>query len=217
MFDKIINRLRDPKEFRRFFLSYFLVGVVGFAIPYTHDVFIKLIPFTLILNFILLLLHHQGKPKLSLFIVSTIIFLSGIAVEIAGVQTGLVFGSYAYGDGLGFKVLGTPLLIGLNWLFLIYTSSAFVFSEKIPGFVLVVLRSLAMLAYDFILEQIAPRIDMWAWEGGNIPLQNYLGWFVISVCFHTLIELCKIRIKNPMAGFVFGLQMLFFIALYFLV
>ena len=59
----MLGRLRDPKEFKRFFLSYFLVGVVGFAIPYTQALFIKLIPFTLILNSALLLLHHQGKPK----------------------------------------------------------------------------------------------------------------------------------------------------------
>ncbi len=213
----MLGRLRDPKEFKRFFLSYFLVGVAGFAIPYTHALFIKLIPFTLILNFAFLLLHHPGRPKPTLLIVSVLIFLSGIAVEIAGVQTGLVFGSYAYGSGLGLKVLGTPLLIGLNWLFLIYTSSAFVHSERIPKFILIVLRSLTMLAYDVVLEQIAPRIDMWAWEGGHIPLQNYLAWFLISMCFHTLVEVCRVRVKNPMAGFIFGVQILFFVALYFLV
>ena len=61
-----------------------------------------------------------GKPKqmLAFFL----IFLLGFVVEVVGVQTGLIFGSYSYGATLGVKLFDTPLLIGLNWIFVSYSS-----------------------------------------------------------------------------------------------
>ena len=40
--------------------------------------------------------------------------------EILGVNYGLIFGKYDYGDNLGLKLLGVPLLIGLNWVVLTF-------------------------------------------------------------------------------------------------
>ena len=39
----------------------------------------------------------------------------GFAVEVIGVATGLLFGDYSYGTGLGPKVLDVPLLMGVLW------------------------------------------------------------------------------------------------------
>ena len=47
-----------------------------------------------------------------------LIFLVGMLSEFIGVNYGLIFGEYTYGNNLGFKLFGVPLLIGLNWVIL---------------------------------------------------------------------------------------------------
>ncbi|MBL6866293.1 MAG: carotenoid biosynthesis protein, partial [Flavobacteriales bacterium] len=39
----------------------------------------------------------------------------GLAVEIVGVQTGMLFGTYSYGDILGPKLAGVPIILGALW------------------------------------------------------------------------------------------------------
>ena len=38
--------------------------------------------------------------------------------ESLGVNYGLIFGNYEYGNNLGFKFFGVPFLIGINWIIL---------------------------------------------------------------------------------------------------
>lgn len=75
----------------------------------------------------------------------------------------------------------------------------------------IVLPSAFMIGYDIVMEQVAPRMDMWSWEGGIIPLQNYIVWGVLSLLFHALRYVMKIPIRNRMAGFLFVVQVLFFV------
>ena len=43
----------------------------------------------------------------------------GFGVEVIGVETGLLFGDYEYGSGLGPKVLKVPMLMGVLWWILL--------------------------------------------------------------------------------------------------
>jgi len=55
---------------------------------------------------------------ISLIAVSIIGFL----IEVIGVKTGYIFGRYYYGQSLGYHLLSVPLLIGLNWGVLLYST-----------------------------------------------------------------------------------------------
>ena len=48
------------------------------------------------------------------------LFLLVLPLNITGANTGLIFGNYTYGNILGMKVLGVPLIIGLNWFIVMY-------------------------------------------------------------------------------------------------
>ncbi len=98
--------------------------------PITRDLFIVLTPAILLLSFALLLNFHTPVLDAKTTIVFISIFLISYFVEVAGVRTGLIFGPYSYGRGLGLKLLDTPLLIGLNWVLLVYCTAAIF--EKIP-------------------------------------------------------------------------------------
>ncbi len=216
MKEKILSVLKDIQGIRRFLVWFYLIGVAGLLIPASSGVFIQLTPLALLMNFGLLMLHHQSEFRLKTILVFITIFIVGILVEIIGVQTGLIFGSYTYGSGLGLKIWDTPVLIGMNWLLLIYTTQSIVQKIKIAPILRIALGASMMLMYDLVLEQVAPKMDMWTWDGGQVPLENYVAWFIVAAVFHALIEIFSIKIKNPLSATVLIIQFVFFLVLYLL-
>ena len=108
-------------------------------------------------------------------------FLTGMITEILGVQRGWIFGDYKYGNALGYKILGVPMLIGVNWALLTIITAAIAqqFYENL--FMRIVIGVCLMIFLDLLIEPIAPVLDFWAFEGGNAPLQNYIGWTAVAI------------------------------------
>jgi putative membrane protein len=117
-----------------------------------------------------------------LFAFFSIAFL-GFIIEVIGVKTGLIFGKYSYGDGLGFKLLNVPIIISINWAMLIFAGIRIVSSIFANKIVSLVVAALLVTLIDLLIEQVAPRLDFWQFEGGLPGLHNYLGW--IGVAFLT--------------------------------
>ena len=195
------------------FVVFYTVGVAGIGIPLTQRLFIILIPFALLLSFIAILLFHKslhsGNTR---FVFFTIILISYL-VEVVGVNSQIVFGKYIYGSGLGLKVFGTPMMIGINWAMLVYCSASIMERFRWPVVLQVILASVLMIVYDVVLEQVAPFLDMWYWNGNSVPLQNYVVWFVLALIFHSLVKWKKVRTENPLASAIFVCQFLFFAAI----
>lgn len=206
------NFLPDA-EVKKFILIFYIVGTLGFLIPQTRALFISITPLALILNIYLLAIYNKEyKPKqiLAFFLVFTL----GFIVEVLGVQSGLIFGSYCYGDTLGFKLLDTPLLIGLNWVFVTYSCVSLAGQLSKNSYVQLVLAPTLMLAYDLVLEQVAPKINMWAWAQNAVPLKNYIAWWLIGFLFAVLFKLAAVNTRNSLALVIFGAQFVFFFILY---
>jgi len=70
-----------------------------------------------------------------------------------------------------------------------------------------------MVIYDLVLEQIAPKLDMWEFEGGTAPARNYIFWLLFAVFFQIILKLSGIKSENRLAAFVFFLQLTFFLTL----
>jgi len=195
------------------FVIFYTVGVAGIGIPLTQRFFIILIPYALLLSFIAILLFHKSLHSGNTRVVFFTIILVSYIVEVVGVNSQIVFGKYIYGSGLGLKVFGTPLLIGINWAMLVYCSASIMERFRLPIVLQVILASVLMVIYDVVLEQVAPFLDMWYWNGNSAPLQNYLVWFVFAMIFHWLVKWKKIRTENPLASAIFVCQFLFFAAI----
>ena len=211
---KFLNSLKE-NEVRKFILILYSVGVTGIFIPFTRELFIFLTPPVLILSTILLGLFHRPGYSAGTIVVFVVIFLASFGAEIAGVQTGVIFGQYSYGRGLGPKLAGTPLLIGINWVLLVYCS--YVIIDRIPAGKIMKLTGAAalMVIYDIVMEQVAPSMDMWTFEGGSPPLRNYISWFILAFLFHALLRISVTRVTNKIAPVIFWCQLLFFIILFF--
>ncbi|MFW5831681.1 MAG: carotenoid biosynthesis protein [Prolixibacteraceae bacterium] len=198
-----------------FLILFYFVGIAGFILPATRALFSILTPFALLLSAGFLAAFHRPRFTLHLLIVFVLIFLLSFFAEMIGVKTGLLFGHYNYGSGLGPKIWETPIIIGLNWLMLVYCTriiAGYVFN---PAALKILFASLLMVAYDVILEKAAPLLNMWSWEGSVVPLQNYIAWFVLALLFHILLNRAGVRISNKLALPVFVIQALFFVILIF--
>jgi len=200
-------------EIKVFILIFYTIGIIGMLVPALFPLFIKLVPFALILSFLTLTVFHRERNNQKSLIVFIAIYLLGFAVEVVGVNTGMLFGDYMYGNSLGIKFLNTPIIIGLNWLLLIYITASVVEQFKIPNLAKIVLASSLMVGYDFILELVAPRLDMWRFSDDVVPLQNYIVWFTFSIVLHSLIKIFRINTKNRLALIVLISQFVFFLVL----
>ncbi len=188
----------------------YLVGVVGIA--YNIDErFVLLTPINLLLSLGLAFWTHPDKYS-PLWKLAAICFFTGILVEIAGVQTGLIFGDYQYGHVLGPKIWGTPLMIGVNWTILVYGAGSVV-NRLIPDlniWIKAALGAMLMTLLDVLIEPVAMELDFWNWEDNIIPLQNYIAWFFVALPL--LVAYFKLlgKTSNKVAILLFILQFLFF-------
>jgi putative membrane protein len=200
----------NSRKVARFIVIFYVIGLAGFMIPPTQEFFIMLTKWALLLNFLLLLWFHESRLGAPAIIIFSIIALSGYAVEVAGVESGMIFGTYTYGSGLGIKLFETPLLIGINWLMLSYCFASVLQPLKAALPLKALLASAGMVAYDLVMEQTAPLLDLWSWEDGIVPLRNYLAWFVIALIFQSMLVFSKINMKNPLAKVLLISQFAFF-------
>ncbi len=214
MMKQIAILQKYPEHVSAFLKFFYFVGIVGIFIPASSAFFIALTPFALILSFGLLLLFHS-KFDTNTYLTFLTIAILGFLIEERGVNTGLIFGNYSYGDTLGFKIINTPIIIGLNWLLMTYISASVVEMFQIHTALKIISASILMVFYDLILEQVAPLMNMWSWQNNMVPIQNYVAWFVIALVFQSVFKLRKIDTYNPMAASVLIIQFVFFITLLF--
>lgn len=124
---------------------------------------------------------NRGEFEPKFYWYSAIVFLAGLSVEIVGVATGYPFGVYHYGGSLGWKVLGVPVVLGLNWWLLVY-SSIQLSSWITKNTVLKILIAPAfMVGLDFLIEPLCETMDFWHWKEAVVPVQNYLSWYFIAL------------------------------------
>jgi bisanhydrobacterioruberin hydratase len=202
------------KETKFFFILFYTVGLIGLILPQTFPLFIKLTPIALILSFVCLIIFHEHKidRKTVLFFLG--VFILSFVIELIGVNTGIVFGHYQYGKGLGFKIFNTPLIIGINWLLLVYASANIVGKFKLNYFFMIIAASSLMLVYDIVLEQLSSKLAMWSWKNHTIPFKNYAAWFIIAFLFNLGIKAFKINTENKISPTIFLCQFMFFVFLY---
>lgn len=191
----------------------YAVGIFGIAVN-IHPDFILLTPVNLLVSLgIMLAFHTNWNRSIVLFLALS--YLVGFGAEMFGVQTGLLFGDYAYGRVLGPKIWGTPLMIGVNWMLLAYsigvtTNHLFPRLHWLPQGAI---AALLMVGLDVLIEPVAIRYDFWTWAQGLPPLRNYIGWFLVSLPLLCIFTYTQKDVRNKVAIALFILQILFFLIL----
>ena len=103
------SRYINPTNAFRLLLAMHIAGALGLAIEASREFFQLLTPFNLLAT-AAIVFHFEEKKTPYYIALLAITFLVGFGVEVAGVATGQIFGEYAYGATLGFKLWEVPLL-----------------------------------------------------------------------------------------------------------
>jgi putative membrane protein len=170
----------------------------------------------LLLSLGYLIYFHQPKPPHWIKGLMVLI-LFGYSIEWVGIHTGWPFGAYQYLFALGPKLMGVPLIIGINWILLSYGSLqvAKIFHGKThPTWFLCIKASMLMLVMDAMIEPLCAQLGFWKWSWGFAPIQNYLAWFVFGFVFCMAIHKntdSKIQIQGIV---LYSLQFVFFLSLF---
>lgn len=191
----------------------FTMGFIGIIIPETHAKSLQFTPLALALSLLIVLIFAESSYTPKSILIFTLIAVLGYFIEVIGIHTHRIFGFYTYGKTLGFGLFDTPLIIGFNWLFLVYTSSSIFERVDLHNGLKIVFASLIMLVYDIVIEPVAIKTDMWSWANSIIPMQNYIAWFLLALLFHSILKWGRINTKNPIAPWVLLCQFIFFLAL----
>jgi uncharacterized membrane protein len=190
-------------------LSMHAVGIVGMISPY-QNYFKLLTPINLLLSgFWLWVNHRELNSRFFQFITFTFAF--GFLVEVVGVNYGVLFGDYSYGQTLGPKLLNVPIIIGLNWILVIYSIATLTDSLKVNVILKVLIGAVLALFIDWMIEPVAMKYDFWTWTQGYVPLRNYIGWFATSTILLSSYHLFKVKAENRLALPYYFIQLFFFL------
>jgi bisanhydrobacterioruberin hydratase len=198
------------------YLLYFLMlvyvsGSIGFTL--NPDFFSPFTPFTLLFTSFVFLIFQPLKETKFLSSFLAIAFL-GYLAEVIGVKTGLIFGNYTYGNSLGIKLLEVPLVISINWALLICSSIIIVRKFLTIKWLVLLVASLLITLIDLLIEQVAVKLDFWAFSNGLPGIHNYIGW--IAVAFISPLFFYENIIKGSfkVSLIILILQIIFFTTLY---
>jgi putative membrane protein len=189
-----------------------LSGIIGISIGF-QDWFASRTGLNLVIMFIALIAFYpmDSIKKWILFFAFGVL---GILVEYLGVTFGLFFGDYTYGDNFGPKILGVPLLIGVNWAMLTFICGSVANKLSDNVFLKSLLGTFMMLLLDLFMEKVAPIFDFWEFTGGYAPIDNYIAWGVISFIFHLIFHLFKVKGNFLISFHLYMVQLVFFIYFY---
>lgn len=197
-------------------IIFHLVGLIGLCTPSLRPQFLHLVPYHLLLMLVVVVLSHQNAD-IRLLLFALCLFILGYSAEWLGVNKHLLFGDYQYGQTLGFKLSGVPLIIGVNWFLLIYSTGVLMQRSRIKSmFLRVMAGALLLVLLDLLIEPVAMHFDYWQWANGSIPLSNYLCWFFVSAFMLILFERFSFKKQNIVGPVLLLTEFGFFAVLYWL-
>jgi putative membrane protein len=200
-----------------YYISLFLLIIISIACliglnTKYQDQLVALTPYLLIFAAVVVLINHREWHRY-FTILFVITCLTGFLVELVGIETGLIFGHYTYGDTLGYKLYGVPVISGLNWFLMVYSCGMVASVFKYGAFIRSLIGATLMVIIDFSLEPVAVILDYWSWQNDIIPLQNYIGWFVVAFFLQMYFQQLELKKTNRIAVALFIIQFIFFFVL----
>lgn len=205
------------------------IGLTGILF-FDRDFFIQTTPFNLLLMFVLLVwTQFERNAWFWIFMAACVVI--GISVEIIGVNTGVLFGNYQYGEALGIQLKKVPLLIGINWFIIMYCCGVSVHtllmkiikglppdaapgSKNLKALSVIVDGATLAVIFDWLMEPVAVKLNYWIWKGdGSVPFYNYICWFLVSILLLMVFHFGKFEKQNKFAVNLLLIQVMFFLIL----
>jgi len=225
----VLNRFTKFQIATAVAVFFHAIGLLG-LIYLDKNFFLAATSFNLILSFALLIWTQQEK-NMHFIIFLVVCYFVGVIVEIIGINTGMLFGNYSYGEILGYKFLGVPLLIGINWFIIIYCSGISIHTllmrlinrvasdtgktpNTLKAISVIVDGATLAVFFDWLMEPVAVKLGFWVWnDDGSIPPLNYICWFFVSLVLLVVFHYAKFSKQNKFAVNLLLIQLMFFLLL----
>ena len=214
------TELHKNKKLKLFAILWILLvhffGIIG--IYFLPDWFLPATPITILVSALVVFLRYE-KYRDTRVVAFVVIAIASYLIEVYGVKTGNLFGTYTYGDNLGWKLFGVPLIIGVNWAVLIMVAQQLTthYIGINNRFFSAISVATIMTTFDLLLEVLAPQFDYWSFTHMNYaPIENFIAWFCVSFCFG-LYSYSHFRNQNRTAVLYGIAQLVFFMVLGLLV
>lgn len=225
----MLNRFTRFEMATAIAILFHTIGLVGLLF-FDQAFFLAATPLNLLLSFGLLIWTQNAK-NIAFYTFLLTCFAVGVAVEVIGVNTGLLFGDYTYGQVLGPKLRNVPLLIGVNWFIIIYCCGISIHTLLMKAITRIAadtgkaplaLKALSVIIdgatlavfFDWLMEPVAVKLGYWTWNGdGSIPMFNYICWFVVSLLLLISFHFAKFNKQNKFAVNLLLIQLMFFLLL----
>lgn len=189
-------------------IMYVLMGV-GYT-SVLSEWFVFLTPVMLFITAGMLWIDSKANNTLG-WPIAVLIIVLGYGIEILGVHSPALLGSYSYGEMLGWKFFGVPPIIGVQWLILVWGGFSMVTPFEFAPVVKWLFTALIATGLFWIIEPVASHFHLV--EQSQIPasVQNYAVRFVILVLFAAIFEKYPLVSKPRMGQTALICQFLFFV------
>ena len=107
-------------------------------------------------------------------------------------------------------MLGGVPGIGINWGVLALGSAALVQRFVTALGLKIILSSLLMLGVDLLMEPVAIKSGFWSWGGYDVPLYNYVCWFLVALFLQWMLFKLRKAETNKVYETLVILMVLFF-------
>ncbi|AZQ44895.1 carotenoid biosynthesis protein [Nonlabens ponticola] len=191
-----------------------VAALIGIALGY-ESFFLPKSPFTMLYLLLMVVLYFPidtGK-KVALFGAFAVV---GLLVEWIGVHTGALFGNYYYLENFGIKIDGIPLLIGVNWAILAFTTHVIATKLTLNIWTRILAGSSLMVIIDFFLEQICEYAGFWVFAGGA-GIFNYVCWFVVAALLHWILAKSRVKGDLVISTHIYIVQLIFAATLWIII
>jgi putative membrane protein len=215
------TELHQNKKLKAFAILWIVLvhffGIIGIwlgQIELIPNWFLPATPLTILVSAIVVLLRYE-KFKSTRVMAFVVIAVLSFLIELYGVKSGNLFGTYTYGNNLGWKIFDVPIIIGVNWAVLIMVAQQLTTHYiGINGrFFSALSVATIMTTFDLLLEVLAPQLDFWSFTHMNYaPVENFVAWFAVSFCFG-LFSYSHFRNQNRTAVLYGIAQLVFFMVL----
>ncbi len=210
-------------------LLFHVSGLIGILFTSHKDWFIQNTPVNLLVIAALLIIT-QTEKNIYFFIFMIVVIIAGFVLEYTGIHTSKIFGNYTYGNVLGFKLFGVPLIIGINWFIVMYcagiattayenrmlkriNAKGLSVDKRVQKISFVIDAALLAVLFDWIIEPVAVKLGYWKWQGDKVPWYNYVCWLVVSALLLALFQRLPFKKQNIFAVHLLMIQVLFFLLL----
>ncbi|HPN38132.1 MAG TPA: carotenoid biosynthesis protein, partial [Melioribacteraceae bacterium] len=147
--------LNEEKFIIIIFAIFYFVGIIGHILPLTRKIMFNLTPYVLLVSSLVIYFYFESKQKekFNIWVLGTYLFT--FVAEVIGANTGVLFGSYSYTNNLGFRLMNVPLVIGLNWVFIVLGANLIAKRINQNIYIISFIAALITVIFDIVLEPAA--------------------------------------------------------------